>query len=57
VAFRTGAEPGLSLLRAVAVRRVVTGSRVIATATVAPSVPQSVAVELQLHSLCSRGSR
>jgi hypothetical protein len=56
-AFRTGAEPGLTLLRAVTVRRVVSGRRVVATAAVAPSVPQSVAVELQLHCLCSRGTR
>ena len=56
-AFRTEAEPGLTLLRAVTVRRVVTGRRVVATATVAPTVPQSLAVELQLHSLCSRGAR
>ncbi len=56
-AFRTAAEPGLTLLRAVTVRRVVSGRRVVATAAVAPSVPQSVAVELQLHSLCSRGTR
>ena len=55
--FRTGAEPGLSLLRAVTVRRVVSGRRVVATAAVAPSVPQGVAVELQLHSLCTRGTR
>lgn len=56
-AFRTEAEPGLTLLRAVTVRRVVTGRRVVATATVAAAVPQSLAVELQLHSLCSRGAR
>lgn len=56
-AFRTGAEPGLTLLRAVSVRRVVSGRRVIATATVAPSVPQRVVVDLQLHSLCTRGTR
>jgi len=56
-AFRTEAEPGLTLLRAVRVRSVVTGRRVVATATVAPTVPQSLAVELQLHSLCSRGTR
>lgn len=56
-AFRTDAEPGLTLLRAVTVRRVVAGRRVVATATVAPSVPQSLPVELQLHSLCSRGTR
>jgi hypothetical protein len=56
-AFRTGAEPGLTLLRAVTVRRVASGRRVVATAGVAPSVPQSVVVEFQLHSLCSRGTR
>jgi hypothetical protein len=56
-AFRTDAEPGMTLLRAVSVRRVVTGRRAVATATVAPTVPQSLAVELQLHSLCSRGTR
>ena len=56
-AFRTEAEPGFTLLRAVTVRRVVTGRRVVATATLAPAVPQSVPVELQLHSLCSRGTR
>ena len=56
-AFRTDAEPGLTLLRAVTVRRVVTGRRVVAAATLAPTVPQSLAVELQLHSLCSRGTR
>jgi hypothetical protein len=55
--FRTEAEPGTTLLRAVSVRRVVAGRRVVATATLAPTVPQSLAVELQLHSLCSRGSR
>jgi hypothetical protein len=56
-AFRTEAQPGLTLLRAVTVRRVVSGRRVVATATLAPSVPSSLAVEFQLHSLCSRGSR
>ncbi len=56
-AFRTAAEPGLTLLRAVTVRRVVSGRRVVAVASLAPTVPQSVAVEFQLHSLCSRGTR
>jgi hypothetical protein len=55
--FRTEAEPGLTLLRAVTVRRVVSGRRVVAVATVAPTVPHSLAIELQLHSLCSRGTR
>ena len=56
-AFRTGAEPGQTLLRAVTVRRTVSGRRVVAVAAVAPTVPQSLGVELQLHSLCSRGTR
>jgi hypothetical protein len=56
-AFRTGAEPGRTLLGAVTVRRTVSGRRVVAVAAVAPTVPQSVGVELQLHSLCSRGTR
>ena len=56
-AFGTETEPGLTLLRAVTVRRVVTGRRVVATATVAPSVPLRVPVALQLHSLCSKGTR
>ena len=56
-AFGTETEPGLTLLRAVTVRRVVTGRRVVATATVAPSVPPRVPVALQLHSLCSKGTR
>ncbi len=55
--FRTEAEPGLTLLRAVTVRRVVSGRRVVAIASVAPQVPQSMAIDLQLHSLCSRGTR
>jgi hypothetical protein len=55
--FRTEAQPGLTLLRAVTVRRVVTGRRVVAVASLAPRVPQSVAVDFQLHSLCSRGAR
>ena len=56
-AFRTGAEPGQTLLRAVTIRRTVSGRRVVAVASVAPTVPQSMGVELQLHSLCSRGTR
>ncbi len=55
--FHTEAEPGLTLLRAVTVRRVVSGRRVVATASVAPQVPQSMAIVLQLQSLCSRGTR
>lgn len=56
-AFRAEAEPGLTLLRAVTVRRVVSGRRVVAIATVAATVPQRLPVEFQLHSLCSRGTR
>ena len=46
-----------TLLRAVSVRRTVAGRTVTAVAAVAPSVPQSLVVELQLHALCSRGTR
>ena len=56
-AFRTEAEPGATLLRAVNVRRTIAGRTVTALAKVAPSVPQSLVVELQLHTLCSRGTR
>jgi hypothetical protein len=56
-AFRTGTEPGATLLGAVSVRRTVSGRTVTAIAAVAPSVPQSLRVELQLHALCSRGTR
>ena len=56
-AFRTGAEPGTTLLRAVRVRQTAVGRTVTAVAAVAPSVPRSVVVELQLHALCSRGTR
>lgn len=56
-AFRTGAEPGTTLLGAVSVRRTVSGRTVTAVAQVAPSLPQSLVVELQLHALCSRGTR
>ena len=56
-AFGTKTEPGATLLDAVRVRRTVTGRVVTAVATVAPSVPRSVRVDLQLHALCSRGTR
>jgi hypothetical protein len=56
-AFRTAAEPGATLLSAVRVTRTSAGRRVTATATVAPVVPQSLAVELQLHTLCTRVTR
>jgi hypothetical protein len=56
-AFRTNAEPGATLLGAVRVRRTIAGTTVTATATVAPAVPQSLAVELQLHALCTRVTR
>ena len=56
-AFRTEAEPGQTLLRAVTVRRTVAGRRVVAVAAVSATVPQSMRLELQLHSLCSRGTR
>jgi hypothetical protein len=56
-AFRTDDEPGPTLLGAVRVRQAATARAVSAVATVAPSVPQSLRVELQLHTLCSRGTR
>ncbi|MCZ7588182.1 MAG: hypothetical protein M5U27_04825 [Gaiella sp.] len=56
-AFSTETEPGQTLLRAVTVRRTVTGRRVVAVAAVSPTVPQTMRVDLQLHSLCSRGAR
>ena len=56
-AFRTETEPGATLLRAVTVRRTAAGRAVTAVARVAPSVPRSLVVELQLHALCSKGSR
>jgi hypothetical protein len=55
--FRSATQPGLTLLRAVSVRRVVSGRRVVAVASLAPGVPQSIPAEFQLHSLCSRGTR
>lgn len=56
-AFATQTPPGSTLLGAVRVRRTTAGRTVTAVATVAPSVPRSVGVELQLHALCSRGTR
>lgn len=56
-AFRTGAEPGETLIDAVRVRRALAGRSVTAVATVAASVPQSLRVELQLHALCTKVTR
>lgn len=56
-AFRSEAEPGASLLGSVRVRRIVSRRSVAAVATVAPSVPPSLAVELQLHALCTKVTR
>lgn len=53
-AFRIGNEPGATLLTAVRTRQTVTGRRVSVVASVAPSVPQGLPVELQLHALCTR---
>jgi hypothetical protein len=55
--FHIPTEPGSTLLGAVRVRRTTSGRTVSAVATVAASVPQSLRVELQLHALCSRGTR
>ena len=56
-AFRSEAEPGASLLGAVRVQRTISGRTVTAVATVAPSLPRSLAVELQLHTLCTKVTR
>ena len=56
-AFRTDAEPGETLLSAVRVARTSSGRTVTATATLAPVVPQTLPVELQLHALCTRVTR
>ena len=56
-AFRIEDEPGRTLLGAVQVRRTITGGRVTALGTVAPSVPQALRVELQLHLLCTKAGR
>jgi hypothetical protein len=56
-AFRSDVEPGTTLLSAVRVRRSIFGRSVAVVATVSPSLPQSLAVELQLHALCTRVTR
>ena len=56
-AFRVDAQPGTSLLDAVSVRRTVAGRTVVASASVAASVPSRLRVELQLHALCTRVTR
>ena len=56
-AFSVDREPGTTLLGAVSVRRISVGRTVTAVARVAPSVPQSLPVELQLHALCTRVTR
>ncbi len=56
-AFRTEDEPGATLLDAVRVRRSTVGRTVTAVASVAPSVPRQLRVQLQLHALCTRVTR
>jgi hypothetical protein len=56
-AFRIEDEPGGTLLSAVQVRRTIVGGLVTAVGTVAPSVPQALRVELQLHLLCTKVTR
>jgi hypothetical protein len=56
-AFHVDAQPGSSLLDAVAVRRTIAGRTVVARATMEPSVPRRLRVELQLHALCTRVTR
>ena len=55
--FRTGEEPGSTLLRAVRVRRSVAGRIVTAVGSVQPAVPASLRVLLQVHALCTRVTR
>ena len=56
-AFRTGTEPGETLIEAVRVRRTPAGRSVTAVASVAALVPQTLRVELQLHALCTKVTR
>jgi hypothetical protein len=56
-AFHIGDEPGTTLLTAVRTRQSVAALRVTVVASVAPSVPQGLPVELQLHALCTRVTR
>lgn len=53
-AFRVDAEPGRTLLGAVRVRTTTSGRTAVARASLAPSVPSALRVELQLHALCTR---
>lgn len=55
--FRTDDEPGSSLLRAVRVRRSVAGRTVTAVGAVQPAVPARLRVLLQVHAVCTRGTR
>jgi hypothetical protein len=56
-AFGIADEPGSTLLSAVRVRRTAVGRSVTAIGTVAPSVPQALPVQLQLHLLCTKAGR
>lgn len=56
-AFQVDAQPGGSLLDAVTVRSTSSGRTVVAQASVSPSVPRRLRVELQLHALCTRVTR
>jgi hypothetical protein len=56
-AFRIGNEPGATLLTAVRTRQTVAARRVTVVASVAPSVPQGLPVQLQVHALCTRVTR
>jgi hypothetical protein len=57
VGFRVNDPPGSTLLDAVRTRQSVAGRRVTVTATLAPSVPPRLPVQLQVHALCTRGTR
>ena len=56
-AFGIDDEPGSTLLSAVRVRRTTAGRSAAAVGTVAPSVPQALPVQLQLHLLCTKAGK
>jgi hypothetical protein len=55
--FHIADEPGSTLLTAVRTRQSVAAGRVDVVASVQPSVPQRLPVELQVHALCTRVTR
>lgn len=57
VGLRVTDEPPAGLLRAVRTRRTVAGGVVTVTATVDPTVPRALGVEVQVHAICTRAGR